>query len=106
MAGPARGNITIDIEEGKGRGGCVGACPPKRPELAPEVSSYGVHAARCTGADCTGCVVCVDCCPEPGAIIVYRLAPPPKAAAAQAQPGGEHAAALSRQRRCHPRRGA
>jgi 2-oxoglutarate ferredoxin oxidoreductase subunit delta len=87
-----RGNITIDIEECKGCGLCVESCPPKCLELAPELSAYGVHPARYTGHDCTGCGICFYCCPEPGAIIVYRLAPPPKAVPVVQE--GEHAATL------------
>jgi len=91
-----RGNITIDIEECKGCGLCVESCPPKCLELAPELSAYGVHPARYTGHDCTGCGICFYCCPEPGAIIVYRLVPAPKAAplAQEGVQGGEHAATL------------
>ena len=70
------------------------SCPPKCLELAPELNSYGVHTARYTGHDCTGCGICFYCCPEPGAIAVYRLAPPPKAGVSQVQAGGEHAPAL------------
>ena len=97
-ARPARGNVTIDVEECKGCGLCVESCPPKCLELAPELSSYGVHPARYTGHDCTGCGICFYCCPEPGAIVVYRLIPPLKPSAspakAQAKPGEEYAAAL------------
>ena len=32
-------------------------------------------------SSCTGCGACYYCCPEPGAITVERLAPPPKATA-------------------------
>jgi Fe-S-cluster-containing hydrogenase component 2 len=46
--------------------------------LAPELSKYGVHPAQYTGQDCTGCGACFYCCPEPGAITVYRLIPPAK----------------------------
>src|ERR1700726_5084537 len=76
MAAPARGNITIDVEECKGCGLCVESCPPKCLEMAPELSSYGVHPARYVGHDGTGCGICFYCCPEPGAIVVYRLVPP------------------------------
>ncbi len=58
------------------------------------LSHYGVHPAHYTGHDCTGCGICFYCCPEPGAIAVYRLAAPPKTVATQAQAGGENAAAL------------
>jgi len=53
----------------------VESCPPKCLFLAPELSGYGVHPVRYTGQDCTGCGICFYCCPEPGAITVYRLAP-------------------------------
>jgi NAD-dependent dihydropyrimidine dehydrogenase PreA subunit len=92
MAGPVRGKVIIDIEECKGCGLCVESCPPKCLELAPELSSGGVHPVRYTGDGCTGCGICFYCCPEPGAIEVYRLAPPPKPPVPKQ--GGEHAAAL------------
>ena len=75
----ARGNVTIDVEECKGCGLCIDACPPKCLEYAPELSAYGVHPVRYTGSDCTGCGICFYVCPEPGAIAVYRRTPPPKA---------------------------
>jgi Pyruvate/2-oxoacid:ferredoxin oxidoreductase delta subunit len=93
MAGPARGKVVIDVEECKGCGLCVESCAPKCLELGAELNHYGVHAARYTGHDCSGCGICFYCCPEPGAITVYRLAPPAKAAAV-AQQGAEHAPAL------------
>jgi NAD-dependent dihydropyrimidine dehydrogenase PreA subunit len=43
-------------------------------ELAPELNAYGVHPAEYKGDGCTGCGICFYCCPEPGAITVYRLA--------------------------------
>ena len=98
MASP-RGNVIISVEECKGCGLCIDACPPKCLELTPELSAYGVHPARYIGHDCTGCGICFYCCPEPGAITVYRLAPPPKVAVAaqvptQGNDGGQHAPAL------------
>ncbi len=51
-------------------------------KLAPELSKYGVHPAMYTGEGCTGCGACFYCCPEPGALTVYRLVPPPKVAGA------------------------
>lgn len=74
----ARGSVTIDVEECKGCGLCIDACPPKCIEFAPTLSAYGVHPARYTGSGCTGCGICFYNCPEPGAIAVYRSAPPPK----------------------------
>ena len=72
MAGPARGTVTVNVDECKGCGLCVESCPPKCLELAPELSAYGVHPARYTGEGCTGCGICFYCCPEPGALTVYR----------------------------------
>ena len=63
-------------------------------ELAPELNSYGAHPARYTGEDCTGCGICFYCCPEPGAITVYRLKAKAKSSVSGQTPGGEHAAAL------------
>jgi Pyruvate/2-oxoacid:ferredoxin oxidoreductase delta subunit len=94
MPGPARGKVAVDVEECKGCGLCIESCPPKCLELSPELSHYGVHPARYTGHDCTGCGICFYCCPEPGAITVFRLAAPPKAAPAPVLEGGEHAPAL------------
>jgi 2-oxoglutarate ferredoxin oxidoreductase subunit delta len=82
MASQARGDVIIRVEECKGCGLCVDACPPRCLELAAELSSYGVHAAQYLGSGCTGCGICFYCCPEPGAIVVYRL----KSAARKAAP--------------------
>jgi 2-oxoglutarate ferredoxin oxidoreductase subunit delta len=92
MAGQAPGRVAINIEECKGCGLCIESCPPKCLTLARQLSPYGVHPAQYTGNGCTGCGICFYCCPEPGAITVYRLAAPPKAAATAG--GGEHAATL------------
>ena len=98
MAGQARGKVTVDVEECKGCGLCVEACPPKCLELEPELNAYGAHPAHYTGHDCTGCGICFYCCPEPGAITVYRIKGKAKTVAATPGPaavaGGEHAATL------------
>ncbi len=78
MASPARGKVTIDINECKGCGLCVEACPPKCLELEPGLSAYGVHPAHYLGVNCAGCGICFYTCPEPGAITVYKMPPPPK----------------------------
>ncbi len=83
MADQRAATVTIDIDECKGCGLCVESCPPKCLDLATELNAYGVHPAHYTGEGCTGCGICFYCCPEPGAITVYRLAPPPKPAVAQ-----------------------
>jgi ferredoxin len=61
-------------------------------DLAPELSAYGVHPARYTGQGCTGCGICFYCCPEPGAIMVYRIAPRLKLVVTQQ--GDSHATTL------------
>jgi len=58
----------------------------------PELNAYGAHPAHYTGEACTGCGICFYCCPEPGAITVYRAKP--KAKAVAPVPGGEYAPAL------------
>jgi 2-oxoglutarate ferredoxin oxidoreductase subunit delta len=92
MATQARGKIAINSEECKGCGLCVESCPPKCLALQRELNAYGVDPAHYSGHDCTGCGICFYCCPEPGAITVFRLAPPPKPVTVPA--GGEHAPAL------------
>ena len=83
MPGQPTGRVLIDVEECKGCGLCVESCPPKCLFLSPELSAYGVHAARYTGRECTGCGICFYCCPEPGAIAVYKLRPPEKSVITQ-----------------------
>lgn len=80
-----RGYVTIYVDECKGCGLCVEACPPECLELLTTLSSYGVHPAHYTGEGCTGCGICFYACPEPGAITVYRAVKPP--AEAKAIPG-------------------
>ena len=79
----SHGSVTIDVEECKGCGLCIDACPPKCLEYAPGLSAYGVHPARYTGSDCTGCGICFYNCPEPGAIAVYRSIRPSKTASSK-----------------------
>lgn len=76
MASRLRGFVTIDVDECKGCGVCVDACPPGCLHLAPDLSAYGVHPAVYDGQGCTGCGICFYCCPEPGAIAVYVSATP------------------------------
>ncbi len=78
MAPEPRGRVQIDPNECKGCGLCLDACPPHCLVFAEELSPYGVHPAHYLGSGCTGCGICFYVCPEPGAIVVYRLTPPPK----------------------------
>jgi len=92
MPGQPRGKVIVRIEECKGCGLCVDACPPTCLFLSPELNAYGIHPATYTGADCTGCGICFYCCPEPGAITVYRQVVLAKAP--EKRQGGQHAPAL------------
>jgi NAD-dependent dihydropyrimidine dehydrogenase PreA subunit len=91
--GVETGLVVIHVEECKGCGLCIEACPPKVLELAAELSHYGVHPANYTGSGCTGCGICFYACPEPGAITVYRArrSKPDAGIARQAQPEESHA---------------
>lgn len=46
------------------------------------------------GRGCTGCGICFYCCPEPGAVTVYRTRAKPKPLAAALAQGGLHAATV------------
>lgn len=69
-----RGMIKIDVDECKGCGLCVEACPPKVIALGNQLNHYGYRTAVYAGAGCTGCGICFMACPEPGAITVMRAA--------------------------------
>lgn len=67
-----RGQLRVDIEECKGCGLCVEACPPKVIGMSDDLNHYGYRTATYVGAGCTGCGICFMVCPEPGAITVLR----------------------------------
>ena len=70
-----RGLLRIDVEECKGCGLCVEACPPKVIAMGERMNHYGYRTAMYAGAGCTGCGICFLVCPEPGAITVLRRNP-------------------------------
>lgn len=76
-----RGLLRIDVDECKGCGLCVEACPPKVIAMSEHLNHYGYRTSLYAGAGCTGCGICFMACPEPGAITVYRAVPPRLAAA-------------------------
>jgi NAD-dependent dihydropyrimidine dehydrogenase PreA subunit len=76
---PDRGLLKVDMEECKGCGLCVEACPPRVIAMSERLNHYGYRTATYAGAGCTGCGICFTVCPEPGAITVFRLAPRPAA---------------------------
>ncbi len=67
-----RGLLRVDVEECKGCGLCVEACPPKVIGMSERLNCYGYRTATYSGAGCTGCGICFMVCPEPGALTVYR----------------------------------
>lgn len=78
-----RGLIRTNIDECKGCGLCIEACPPKVIALSERLNHYGYRTATYAGSGCTGCGICFLVCPEPGAITVLRLDP----AASRIDPG-------------------
>lgn len=89
-----RGLLKIDVEECKGCGLCVEACPPHVIAMSEHLNHYGYRTALYSGAGCTGCGICFMACPEPGAITVMRLAPvkpPAPSAMNSGLEGGAHA---------------
>lgn len=85
-----RGTVEINQEECKGCGLCVAACPPQVLRLSERLNSYGYHPVMYVGQGCTGCGACFYACPEPGAITVFVLQQPARAAPVQG-----HAAAAA-----------
>ena len=71
-----RGQLRIDVEECKGCGLCIEACPPKVIGMSEQLNHYGYRTALYKGAGCTGCGICFMVCPEPGAITVLRAVSP------------------------------
>ena len=71
-----RGLLRVDVDECKGCGLCVEACPPKSIALSEQLNHYGYRTAMYAGTGCTGCGICFMVCPEPGAITVLRLMNP------------------------------
>jgi 2-oxoglutarate ferredoxin oxidoreductase subunit delta len=67
-----RGILRIDVDECKGCGLCIEACPPKVIGMNERLNHFGYKTAFYAGAGCTGCGICFLVCPEPGAITVYR----------------------------------
>jgi 2-oxoglutarate ferredoxin oxidoreductase subunit delta len=68
-----RGFLQIEVNECKGCGLCIQACPQNVIDLNEHLNHYGYRTASYAGAGCTGCGICFMACPEPGAITVLRL---------------------------------
>jgi len=67
-----RGLLRVDVNECKGCGLCVEACPPKVIRLSERLNHSGYRTAIYAGVGCTGCGICFMVCPEPGAIAVLH----------------------------------
>jgi 2-oxoglutarate ferredoxin oxidoreductase subunit delta len=68
-----KGAITVNTEQCKGCGVCVGACPDEVIALSHEVNSKGyTFAYMRQPAACTGCVSCAQVCPD-SVITVYKV---------------------------------
>lgn len=62
----------IIVEECKGCGRCIAACPKKVLRSSGRVNRKGYVAAEYVGDGCSGCAICFYNCPEPYAIEVHK----------------------------------
>ena len=64
--------VLIQVDDCKGCGLCVDACPVDVLDFSEKLNSMGYRPAHYKGSACTGCGICFYTCPEPGAITVIR----------------------------------
>ena len=64
--------VLIQVDDCKGCGLCVDACPVGVLDFSDGLNSMGYRPAHYKGVACTGCGTCFYTCPEPGAITVIR----------------------------------
>lgn len=62
----------IIVEECKGCGRCIAACPKKVLRSSGHVNRKGYISAEYIGEGCSGCAICFYNCPEPYAIEVHK----------------------------------
>ncbi len=68
-----RGAVVVDIEECKGCGVCIPACPSDVLDFAKEVNGKGYHYSHMKNPEaCIGCQNCAIVCPD-GVISVYKI---------------------------------
>jgi NAD-dependent dihydropyrimidine dehydrogenase PreA subunit len=68
-----RFEVEISIDECKGCGRCVEACPKGILRMTDRVNMMGVVYVEVAKDGCVGCGACFYTCPEPGAITVYEI---------------------------------
>ena len=71
-----KGTSRSMLTNARDAGLCVESCPPKMPGARRALSRYGVHPAHLHRARLHRMRHLLLCCPEPGAITVYRWCPP------------------------------
>ncbi|MEA3392827.1 MAG: 4Fe-4S dicluster domain-containing protein [Candidatus Marinimicrobia bacterium] len=64
--------VLIRVDDCKGCGLCVDACPVNVLDFADELNAMGYRPSHYKGEGCTGCGTCYYTCPETQAITVVR----------------------------------
>ncbi len=64
--------VLIQVDDCKGCGLCIDACPVGVLDFADGLNSMGYRPSHYKGEGCTGCGTCFYTCPEPRAITVVR----------------------------------
>lgn len=64
--------VIIQVDDCKGCGLCVDACPVNVLDFADGLNAMGYRPSHYVGVGCTGCATCFYTCPEPRAITVIR----------------------------------
>lgn len=67
-----RHTIVIAVDECKGCGRCVRACPKTLIAMSDNINKMGLPVAQYKGSGCVGCGACFYSCPEPSAITVWE----------------------------------
>ena len=65
----------IAVEECKGCGRCVIACPRGVLAMGTKLNHMGFPTAEYSGSGCIGCGNCFYTCPEPGAVTIVEILP-------------------------------